>query len=110
MPARAARRDRQAAAAERRDGRCLARGCRDPEAGSATDPQAVDVGRIVNDGGEVRLGNILLTAIASSNGLSWRWEACASGVCRTIVYAGRLTPGDAAVAAGRIAASPCEIL
>ena len=77
--------------------------------GSATDPQAVDVGRIVNDGGEVRLGNILLTAIASSNGLSWRWEACASGVCRTIVYAGRLTPGDAA-SAGRIAASPCEIL
>lgn len=78
-------------------------------AGTRDDPQLVDVGRIVTDGGEVRLGNILLTAIATSRGLSWRWESCAVGVCRTIVYAGSLTPGDTASAA-RLAASPCEIL
>lgn len=77
--------------------------------GTRDDPRSVDVGRIIQDGGQLRLGNILLTAIGSSEGLSWRWESCAVGVCRTIVYAGSLTPGDSAAAA-RLAASPCEIL
>lgn len=71
---------------------------------------AVEVGRIITDGGEVRLGNLLLTAIASSDGgLSWRWESCAVGVCRTMVYAATIAPGDSASAA-RLSASRCEIL
>jgi len=77
--------------------------------GTKDDPQTVDVGRIITDGGEVRLGNILLTAFGTSAGLSWRWESCDGGVCRSMVYAGSLTPGDSASAA-RLAASRCEIL
>ena len=57
--------------------------------------------------------------------LSWRWDSCDGGVCRTIVYADSLTPmarknyrfadHPAALAAfrasiARIAASPCDIL
>jgi len=84
-------------------------------AGGKTDPQAVEVGRIVTDGGQVRIGNILLTAIASPNGLSWRWESCESGVCRSIVYAGTFSSAagnDAALRASiaRLAGSRCEIL
>ena len=77
--------------------------------GTRDDPQPVDVGRVITDGGEVRLGNILLTAFDSSAGLSWRWESCDGGVCRSIVDAGSLTPGDSA-AAPPLAASRCEIL
>jgi metallo-beta-lactamase class B len=100
-----------------------------PQASAADADVTVAVGRIVSDASEVRLGNVLLTAIAtpahSPGGLSWRWESCDGGVCRTIVYAGSLaaTASDAdrlsdhpaesvAVRASiaRIAASPCEIL
>ena len=77
--------------------------------GTEDDPQTVDVGRIITDGGEVRRGNILLTAFGTSAGRSWRWESCDGGVCRSMVYAGSLTPGDSASAA-RLAASRCEIL
>ena len=78
---------------------------------------------------EVRLGNLMLTAIATPGhtpgALSWRWVSCDGGVCRTIVYADSLTPVSndkyrfsdhpAYLAAFRasiakIAASPCEIL
>ena len=106
-------------------------------AASADDPQAglnkpfppASVGRVIGDGGEVRLGNLMLTAIATPGhtpgALSWRWVSCNGGVCRTIVYADSLTPVSrddyrfsdhpAVVAAFRssiakIAASPCEIL
>jgi metallo-beta-lactamase class B len=83
----------------------------------------------VRDGDEVRLGNIMLTAIATpghtAGALSWRWVSCDGGVCRTIVYADSLNPvsndkyrysDHPEVVAGfrasiaRIAASPCEIL
>src|SRR3569623_1335576 len=67
--------------------------------GAEDDPQPVEVGRIITDGGEVRLGNILLTAVGTSAGLSWRWESCDGGVCRAMGYAGSLTPGDSASAA-----------
>ena len=54
------------------------------------------VGRIVRDGEEVRLGNLMLTAMATPGhtpgALSWRWVSCDGGVCRTIVYADSLTP------------------
>jgi metallo-beta-lactamase class B len=92
-------------------------------AGTSDDVPAAEPGRIVNDGAEVRLGNLLLTAIAtrgaSPGGLSWRWVSCEGGICRAIVYAGSLAPAAGAapadIAADRngiaqIAASPCEIL
>jgi metallo-beta-lactamase class B len=101
----------------------------DPQAGLAKPVPRASVGRIVRDGDEVRLGDLMLTAIATpghtSGSLSWRWVSCDGGVCRTIVYADSLTPVSAPnykfsdhpayVAAFRgsiakIAASPCEIL
>jgi metallo-beta-lactamase class B len=104
---------------------------------AADDPQgelqkpfpAARVGRVVADGDEVRLGNLMLTAIATpghtAGALSWRWVGCDGGVCRTIVYADSLSPVSngsyrfsdhpASLATFRasiakIAASPCEIL
>jgi metallo-beta-lactamase class B len=101
----------------------------DPQAGLSKPFPAANVGRIIVDGQEVRLGNLMLTAMATPGhtpgALSWRWVSCDGGVCRTIVYADSLTPvsrddyrfGDhpAYLAAyrasiARIAASPCEIL
>jgi metallo-beta-lactamase class B len=101
----------------------------DPQAGSVKPFPPVTVGRVIRDGEEVRLGNLMLTAMATpghtSGALSWRWVGCEGGVCRTIVYADSLTPVSsdkyrfsdhpAGVAAFRasiakIAASPCEIL
>ena len=104
---------------------------------AADDPQhdtlgpfpAVTVGRVIADGGEVRLGNLMLTAMTTPGhtpgALSWRWVSCDGGVCRTIVYADSLSPVSspnyrftehpAYLAAYRasiakVAASPCEIL
>jgi metallo-beta-lactamase class B len=101
----------------------------DPQAGALKDVPIATVGRTIADGGEVRLGNLMLTAIATPGNapgaLSWRWISCDGGVCRTIVYADSLTPVSgpkyrftdhpAYLAAFRgsiakIAASPCEIL
>ena len=77
----------------------------------------------------VRLGNLMLTAMTTPGhtpgALSWRWESCDGGVCRTMVYADSLTPVSrddyrfsdhpAYLAAYRasiakVAASRCEIL
>ena len=104
---------------------------------SADDPQSaiakrfprVEVGRIVRDGEEVLLGNIMLTAIATPGhtpgALSWRWMSCDGGVCRIIVYADSMTPVSAPAyrfsdhpavvsafraSIAKIAESPCEIL
>jgi len=104
-------------------------GADDPQAGSLGPFPPVPVGRTVTDGQEVRLGNLMLTAMATpghtSGALSWRWVSCDGGVCRTIVYADSLTPVSAPtyrfsdhpaylaafrVSIGKIAASPCEIL
>ncbi len=101
----------------------------DPQFGVAKQFPAAQVGRVVADGDEVRLGNLMLTAITTpghtAGALSWRWESCDGGVCRTIVYADSLSPVSndnyrfsdhpALVAAFRasiakIAESPCEIL
>ena len=68
----------------------------DPQAGMHKPFAAATVGRIVKDGDEVRLGDLLLTAIATpghtAGALSWRWESCDGGVCRTMVYADSLSP------------------
>jgi len=106
-----------------------AAGADDPQAGMHKPFAPATVGRIVREGEEVRLGNIMLTAMATpghtAGALSWRWVSCDGGVCRTIVYADSLSPFSrddykfgahpqylaayrAAIA--KIAASPCEIL
>ena len=101
----------------------------DPQAGTLKDVPIVPVGRTIADGGEVRLGNLMLKAIATPGhtpgALSWRWVSCDGGVCRTIVYADSLSPvsrpdyrfSDHPVmltayraSIAKIAASPCEIL
>jgi len=101
----------------------------DPQFGLVKRFPPAAVGRIVGDGGEVRLGNLMVTAMSTpghaAGSLSWRWVSCDGGVCRTIVYADILAPVSndtyrfsdhpAVVAAFRssiakIADSPCEIL
>jgi metallo-beta-lactamase class B len=101
----------------------------DPQAGVLKPFPPTAVGRVIGDGGEVRLGNLMLTAMSTpghtAGALSWRWVSCDGGVCRTIVYADSLSPVSrdnyrfsdhpGYVAAFRasiakIAASPCEIL
>jgi metallo-beta-lactamase class B len=57
---------------------------------------AAHVDRFVRDGEQVRLGNVVLTAVATPGhtpgAITWRWGSCQSGVCRQIVYADSLTP------------------
>ena len=68
----------------------------DPQAGMHQPFPAARVDRIVKDGETVRLGNLQLAAIATpghtAGALSWRWESCDGGVCRTMVFADSLTP------------------
>ncbi|MCL6742013.1 subclass B3 metallo-beta-lactamase [Sphingomonas sp. RB56-2] len=101
----------------------------DPQAGEHPPFRAASVGRVVGDGSDVLIGNIRVFAMTTPGhtpgALSWRWESCDGGVCRTIVYADSLTPVSrddykfsahpesleafrASIA--KIAASPCEIL
>ncbi|MEO6432910.1 MAG: subclass B3 metallo-beta-lactamase [Sphingomicrobium sp.] len=87
------------------------------------------VGRIVGNGDQVRLRDLMVEAIATpghtSGALSWRWISCEGGVCRMIVYADSLTPVSSdnyrfsdhpelvarfRDSIARIAASPCDIL
>ena len=101
----------------------------DPQAGIEKPFAPALVGRVIRDGDTVRLGNLMLTAMTTpghtAGALSWRWESCDGGVCRTMVYADSLSPVSrddyrfsdhpALVAAFRksfakIAASRCEIL
>jgi metallo-beta-lactamase class B len=101
----------------------------DPQFGAVKPFPRVQVGGTVGDGQEVRLGNLMLTAMATpghaAGAMSWRWVSCDGGVCRTIVYADtlravsndtyRFSDHPAVVAAfrasiARVAASPCEIL
>src|SRR5947209_6529065 len=104
-------------------------GTDDPQFGAVKPFPRVQVGRVIRDGEEVPLGNLMLTAMATpghtTGAMSWRWVSCDGGVCRTIVYADSLTAVSndtyrfsdhpAFVAAFRssiakIADGPCEIL
>ncbi len=104
-------------------------GAGDPQAGMHPPFPAAQTGRIIADGGTVRLGNLVLTAIATPGhtpgALSWHWGACDGGICRRIVYADSLSPISsdvyrfsdhpdylAAYRAGlqRLAAIDCDIL
>ncbi len=101
----------------------------DPQYGSIKPFPPVRVERVVADRQSVLLGDLYLTPMTTpghtSGALSWRWEACAGAVCRTIVYGDSLSPissdtyrfsaHPAYLAAYRaslakIAASRCEIL
>jgi metallo-beta-lactamase class B len=101
----------------------------DPQFGLVKPFPAATVGRTVRDGEEVRLGDLMLTAMATpghtAGALSWRWVSCDGGVCWTIVYADSLSPVSndtytfsahpeylAAFRASiaKIAASPCDIV
>jgi metallo-beta-lactamase class B len=87
------------------------------------------VGRTVGDGDQIRLGNLMLTAMTTPGhtpgALSWRWVSCDGGVCRTIVYADSLSPVSSdsyrfsdhpaylqayRASIAKIAASPCDII
>ena len=101
----------------------------DPQAGMHKAFPAASVERIIRDGEQARLGNVMVEAIATPGhtpgAMSWRWISCDGGVCRTIVYADSLTPVSrddyrfsdhsaylkayrASIA--KLAASPCDIV
>lgn len=101
----------------------------DPQYGVAKPFPTVQVERTVRDSEEVRLGNLMVTAMTTpghtKGAMSWRWVSCDGGVCRTIVYADsmravssdsyRFSDHPDLVAAFRasiakVGASPCEIL
>jgi metallo-beta-lactamase class B len=68
----------------------------DPQFGINQPFPAARVDRVVRDGEQVRVGNTVLTAIATPGhtpgALTWRWGSCEGGICRQIVYADSLTP------------------
>jgi metallo-beta-lactamase class B len=68
----------------------------DPQRGMFPPFPAAHVDRVIRDGEIVRVGDTVLTAIATPGhtpgALSWRWGSCKGGVCRQIVYADSLTP------------------
>lgn len=70
-------------------------GLGDPQAGMHPPFPAATVSRVIQDGEDVRFGNLRLTAMATPGhtpgALSWRWESCDGGVCRTMVYADSLS-------------------
>ncbi len=73
-----------------------AAGAGDPQAGMHAPFAAAPVDRVIRDGADVRLGNLVLTPVATPGhtpgALSWHWGACDGGVCRRIVYADSLSP------------------
>jgi len=68
----------------------------DPQAEIGKRFPAVRVDGAVDDGQMVRVGDTILTAIATPGhtpgAMSWRWGSCDGGACRQIVYADSLTP------------------
>jgi metallo-beta-lactamase class B len=68
----------------------------DPQFGINHPFPAARVDRVIGDGEQVRVGNTVLTAIATPGhtpgALTWRWGSCEGGICRQIVYADSLTP------------------
>ena len=71
-------------------------GSGDPQAGMHKPFPSAKVDRVLRDGEQVRLGNLMLTALATPGhtpgALSWTWLSCDGGVCRQIVYADSLSP------------------
>lgn len=73
-----------------------AAGSGDPQAGMQKPFPAARVDRILRNGDTVRLGNLMLTPVATPGhtpgALTWHWVSCDGGVCRDIVYADSLSP------------------
>jgi metallo-beta-lactamase class B len=73
-----------------------AAGADDPQAGMHKPFPAARVDHVIRDGEQVRLGNLVLTPVATPGhtpgALTWHWGSCDGGVCRQIVYADSLTP------------------
>ncbi|HEY8435169.1 MAG TPA: subclass B3 metallo-beta-lactamase [Sphingomicrobium sp.] len=101
----------------------------DPQAAlKGTFPPA-HVDRIVNEGEQVRIGNVVLLPLMTPGhtpgAISWHWGSCQDGVCRQIVYADSLTPVSAPAyrfsahpeyltlyrsSIAKVATLPCDIL
>jgi metallo-beta-lactamase class B len=68
----------------------------DPQAGMHKPFPAARVDRVIRDGEQVRLGNLVVTAVMTPGhtpgAVTWHWGACDGGICRQIVYADSLTP------------------
>lgn len=68
----------------------------DPQAATLRGFPPARVDRIVRDGEEVRLGNLMARAYETRGhthgALTWQWISCDGGQCWTIVYADSLTP------------------
>jgi metallo-beta-lactamase class B len=68
----------------------------DPQFGLNPPFAAAHVDKIVRDGEQIRLGNLVVTGFATPGhtpgAMTWQWGSCQSGVCRQIVYADSLTP------------------
>lgn len=71
-------------------------GTGDPQAGMHKPFASAKVDRVLRDGETVRLGNLMLTSVATPGhtpgALSWHWVSCDGGVCRNIVFADSLSP------------------
>ncbi|AFV00127.1 subclass B3 metallo-beta-lactamase SAM-1 [Simiduia agarivorans] len=71
----------------------------DPQAGALASFPVARVGGLVNDGDQIALGNLRLTAYATPGhtpgALSWQWRACEEDRCTTLVYADSLSPVSA---------------
>ncbi|MEQ1551533.1 subclass B3 metallo-beta-lactamase [Sphingorhabdus sp.] len=63
----------------------------DPQKGLFDPVEGVKVDQLIGDGETLKIGNQMLTAIAtpghSPGGTSWRWTSCENGKCLKIVYA-----------------------
>ncbi|MBC7159372.1 MAG: subclass B3 metallo-beta-lactamase, partial [Porphyrobacter sp.] len=68
----------------------------DPQAGMHEPFEAARVDGLVIAGEPLRLGSLSLMALPTPGhtlgALSWQWESCDGGDCRTIVYADSLSP------------------
>jgi len=101
----------------------------DPQHGILTQFPPAHVDRIVRDGEQIRIGNTVVTAIATPGhtpgAMSWRWGSCQGGVCRQIVYVDSLSPVSSPeyrfsdhpdyvaqfrASIAKIAAQPCDIV
>ena len=63
----------------------------DPQLKIAEDFAPVTVGKILQAGGKLKLGQLVLTATAtpahSPGSTSWTWQSCEGRICRTVAYA-----------------------
>lgn len=68
----------------------------DPQSGFGGSWPAVAKVQAIRGGQTLRLGNTVVTSLPTPGhtmgSMSWRWQSCEQGVCRTIVFAASLNP------------------